>query len=329
MFRRGLLLGVVVVLSRVVGALMAQEPAPQAGRVLVLPELTASFDVDSASALLRDQDSAALCVVAARLGEAERRLGLTNPVSAVMVYRAAIQSAADKQDPDALRTVEQAIRSSGLGESDRSSLLTFAELLRGLASAPRKLDVGPGLKPRDVSPESVAIYQAFLREIRVARQFGLMEDVAPLANALEEIRELHPKQRDHLQKLLEEAQVVIRERGMGDSLIPKLAMTSRSIEGGTGDVRVLGPDALEKNVPATLVVIPVTKRGSEPGRLHLKVTSGRLKTAGTDVSTLDGSREWNGKVQVIRVVSTEPGTASLALGLDAKVPACRWFAIVR
>jgi len=324
-----ILVGLLLILSGSVDLpVRGAEPPARSDEALVLPEFAAALDVERAASALRQQDSATLAALASRLGDAERKAGRQNPLSAATLFRAALQSAQQQHSLDAVNAVEKALVSAALAESDRSALQDLAATARKIVTAPRKPEIGPGLKPRDVTPESVALYNAFLREIRVMKDYGLDVDVQPIADAVEQIREFHPKQRAHLLKLLGEAQVAIRERETGDPTLTKLAMSARQT-GGTLDFRIVGPDVVEQGGTVLLALVPVSAAAARPGTLILKSMPGGVQFPDADGRPAEWTLPWTGHSQVVRVQVPDSGAARLSGGLASDSMTSKWYAIIR
>jgi hypothetical protein len=254
-----ILVGAVVTGLLIQAGLPAEEPAatPEAESSLAAPEFVDSFDPLAASAALREDDGDALLEQAERLAAAEAEKGKVNgPLPASALYRGALAAFHRAGQSDKLKETRGKIDGAKLSQEDRTQLIATLDQLEATGSAARKVDVGPGLKPKDVTPESVALYQSLKKELAAIREYGTDDDLRDAASTIKQLRELHPRQRQHLIEMASVAQVAIRERGQGDTMLAQLAGASR---GGTqSGIRMYGP-AVVREGEEILIVLAVTQ----------------------------------------------------------------------
>ncbi len=323
MFRSLSLVALVAASSVVaVSFLSAAEDVPQVSSepaaVLVSPEFAKDLSVDAAVAAYRAEDAMSLVAIAERLGAAELALGKKNQaLPAVALYRAAILTAQERADLKGLDQIQTTLQSSkSLSAEDRQALLTEISLAKQLASASRRVDAGPGLKPNQVSAEAISLYNTFAKELRITQEYGTEEELEQLVDGIRQLRELHPKQREHLVKLAGTALVAIRERDKVDSPLVALNSPSRSLTSG---FRVLGPGEVPVNGTASLVIISTGPAVEKPGKLHFRASRG---------VTMPESLAWDGIPMVIPVsILGEPGKpVFVSVGLTEKANSITWNA---
>ena len=294
------------------------KPSSESAAALVAPEFSKHLDVDAAAAAWRADDAEALLTIAEKLGAAERVVGKANPsLSAMALYRAAIYAAQHNHDLKRLDRLEEVIGAAQhLSQADRQALLADLGLARKFSGASRKIDAGPGLKPSQVSAEAIVLYNTFTREIRITQDYGTEEDLEQLVAAIKQLRELHPKQRDHLASMAKTAKVAIRERDMPNSPLIRLASVSRSVTSG---LRILGPGEVPLNGTATVVVIPTGQATAKSGQLHFRSSAG--------VQVPD-NLVWTGKPVVIPVtIKVAPGApVFVSVGLNDRADSLTWNA---
>jgi hypothetical protein len=290
----------------------------ESAAVLIAPEFAKDFDVDAAVAAYRAEDAKSLLIYAEKLGAAELAIGKKNQaLSAVTLYRAAIQAAQERSDLKALDQIQKAIHSGmSLPASDQQTLLTELDLAKQLASASRRVDAGPGLKPNQVSAEAISLYNTFAKELRITQEYGTEEELRQLVDGIRQLRELHPKQRDHLIKMAGTALVAIRERDKVDSPLVAFNSVSRSLTSG---LRILGPGEVTANGSVSLIVIATGPTSEKPAKIHLRGSRG-VKVA--------ESLEWNGHPLVIpSTILGEPGMpVFVSVGLTEKADSASWHA---
>lgn len=304
------------------GSLRAADEVPKASSepasVLVSPEFSKSLNVDAAVAAYRAEDAMSLLAIAEKLGAAELALGKKNQaLPAVALYRAAIHAAQEQSDLKSLDQIQTALRSGkSLPAEDQQALLTELNLAKQLASASRRVDAGPGLKPNQVSAEAISLYNTFAKELRITQEYGTEEELEQLVDGIRQLRELHPKQREHLVKLAGTALVAIRERDKVDSPLVALNSVSRSLTSG---LRILGPGEVPVNGTASLVIISTGPAGANSGKLHFRASSG---------VTMPENLAWDGMPMVIPVsILGEPGRpVFVSVGLTEKADSITWNA---
>ena len=207
------------------------KPSSEAAAALVAPEFAKHLDIDAAVAAYRAEDADVLLAIGQKLGRAERSIGKINqPLPAVSFYRMAIHIGRNNHDLKKLDQLETSISAANhLSKPDQQQLLADLGMAKKFAGASRRIDAGPGLKPNQVSAEAIVLYNTFAREIRITQEYGTEEDLRQLVDAIRQLRELHPKQRDHLATMVSTARVAIRERGRSDSPQALFATVSRSV----------------------------------------------------------------------------------------------------
>ena len=275
---KSVVLGVIALLgvvSEVRSADDATSPqsASAATAALVAPEFVKHLDVDAAVAAFRADDADALLAIGEKLGQAERTVGKPNaPLPASVFYLIAIQIGRNNHDLKRLDQLETVIgEAKHISPSDKKRLLAEIALARKFSAGARKVDAGPGLKPNEVSAEAIALYHTFVREIRITQEYGSEDELAQLVDGIRQLRELHPKQRDHLAKMATTAKVAIRERTNADPVLVMLASVSRNTDSG---LRILGPAQVPLDGAISLVVIATNPAGRKPGQLHLRSSTG-------------------------------------------------------
>ena len=286
---------------------------------LVAPEFAEHLDVAAASAALRDEDEDALLEIGEKLGAAERAIQKSNPVlPAAKFFELAIIVAQRKHDLKVLNELATKIQlTKVLSDSDKATLLAKIEGAKKLVASPRKIDAGPGLKASEVSAESVALYKTFLDEIRNTQEYGTEEDLMILVDAIKQLREFHPKQREHLMKRIGDMRVAIKERDEVDPAVMKLVASSRSFTIEPG-IRVVGPSTVPANGTFTLVVIPFPPKGLQAGTL--------FGSASNRAATIAAKTPWSGKPILVPVtVNGQPRmTIGVKLGLAEDGPLLTW-----
>ena len=294
------------------------KPSSESAAALVAPEFSKHLDVDAATAAFRAEDAVALFAIAEKLSEAERAAGTTNtPLPARTLYRAALRVAQQSQDQQQLDTLKELIGTAKqLAKDDQILLLAEITATRKLTGRTRKVDPGPGLRPRDTTPEAIVLYHSFAKEIRITQEYGTEEDLKLLVSGIKQLRELHPKQREHLETLSHTAIVAIRERGDIDGANMKLAAVSRSISTG---LRIVGPGEAPTNGTIWLAVLPTGPAASKPGLLHFRGSAGLQ---------VPENLEWSGKPLVVPVtIKTTAGKQIfVTAGLTANANSLTWNA---
>ena len=298
-----------------------ETPPAEAASELVSPEFVEHLDIDAASAALRDEDEDALVEIGEKLGAAERALQKPNPaLSAMKFFEMAIGVAQRRHDVKALDKQASQIKATKvLNDASKKLLLTHIERAKKLAASPRKIDAGPGLKASEVSAESVALYKTFSDEIRNTQEYGIEEDLEPIADGVKQLSEFHPKQREHLVKLLGEARSAIKERGEVDPAVMKLASASRFVFGSDPGIRIYGPASVPANSKFVLVVVPVAnKQGLKAGTLFASASSRAV--------TVAAKTPWQGKPTSVPVaLAGQPGmTIGVKFSLAEKGPFATW-----
>ena len=323
MFRSLSLVVLIAASSFVEGSLLsAADDLPQASSepaaVLVSSEFSKDLNVDAAVAAYRAEDAMSLLAIAEKLGAAELALGKKNQaLPAVTLYRAAIHAAQERSDLKGLDHIQTTLQSGkSLSAEDQQALLTEIGLAKQLASASRRVDAGPGLKPNQVSAEAISLYNTFAKELRITQEYGTEEELEQLVDGIRQLRELHPKQREHLVKLASTARVAIRERDKVDSPLVALNSPSRSLTSG---IRVLGPGEVPVNGTASLVIVATDPKASKAGKLHFRASRG---------VTIPESVAWNGMPMVIpATILGKPGTpVYVSVGLTEKADSATWNA---
>lgn len=302
--------------------LLADDPAtPSSDQVaaLVAPEFANHLDVDSAIAAFRADDSETLLAIAERLGTAENSTGKKNPaLPALTLFRAAIQAAMHRNEPRRFEQLNQTLQTSkALSAEDRRELLAEFDLSQKLGGDSRRIDAGPGLKPNQVSAEAISLYNTFAREIRTTQEYGTEEDLELLVDGIRQLRELHPKQKEHLAKLAFSASVAIKERGGKlEPPLVQLVQVSRSLTSGW---RVLGPSEVPSEGTIHLVVIPSTRNTTTAGQLQFRSSAG---------ITVPKDLAWNGSPLVVPVtIKAAPGKpVFVSVGETGKTGTVSWNA---
>ena len=250
----------------------AKEAPAKSSSELVSPEFAEHLDEDAASIALREEDDSALLGIAEKLGAAERTAGKPNQkLPSARLFHAAIQAAYNKGDLKLLAQAEAAIKASkSLRDSEKLDFLKKIDLMKKGGAARRKIDPGPGLKANEVSAESVSLYNTFKNEIRTTQDYGAEEELDPLADGIKQLSEFHPKQREHLMKLIGEARSAIKERGEADPALAKLVAVSRGAP--TGDFKILGPTSAPEGAIFVLTIIPNSANGAKAKQLELRGT---------------------------------------------------------
>ncbi len=249
------------------------QPSSEAAAALAAPEFVKHLDVDAAVAAFRADDADALLAIGEKLGQAERTVGKPNaPLPASTFYFIAIHIDRNNHDRKRLDQLETLIgKAKHISPADKKLLLAEIALARKFSAGARKVDAGPGLKPNEVSAEAIALYHTFVREIRITQEYGTEEELAQLVDGIKQLRELHPKQRDHLAKMATTARVAIRERDSNDPAMVQLASVSRHLGSG---LRILGPAQVPLDGAISLVVIATSPEGRKPGQLHFRSSAG-------------------------------------------------------
>ena len=294
------------------------KPSSEAAEALVAPEFAKHLDVDAAAAAFQAEDVEALLAIGQKLGRAERSAGKTNQaLPAVAFYRMAIHIGRNNNDLKKLDQLEALIGAANhLSKTDQQQLLADLSLARKFSGASRKINAGPGLKPNQVSAEAIVLYNAFAREMRITQEYGTEEGLEQLVDSIGQLRELHPKQRDHLATMAKAALVAIRERGKPDSPPAALAAVSRSVTSG---LRILGPGEVPLNGATSLVVISAGGASAKSEQLHFRSSAG--------VQVPD-KLAWTGKPLVIpATIKAAPGTpVFVSVGLNDKADSLTWNA---
>ena len=137
--------------------------------------------------------------VALQLADAERVLVRQDAtLTAQKLLSLAVKLAAEKQDQATLSRLAKAaerLGNKGLGEEVR-----VAQKLAGVARAPE-----PGVSLDDLTPESLAIMQAYHRAILRAKFAGHKDILAGLSRSVDEHEELTGRQRAQLKRRIEQA----------------------------------------------------------------------------------------------------------------------------
>ncbi len=321
--RKRIQLGVVLMLGLACLGLVAADDTKKApaenSSGLVAPEFAEHLDVAAASAALRDEDEAALLEIGEKLGAAERAVQKPNAaLPAIKFFEMAISVAQRKHDLKALDGVATKIKATNvLSDPDKATLLAKIEGTKKLVASPRKIDAGPGLKASEVSAESVALYKTFLEEIRNTQEYGTEEELMILVDAIKQLREFHPKQREHLLKRIGDVRVAIKERDEVDPAAMKLVASSRYFPSEPG-LRVVGPNTVAANGTFMLAVIPFPPKGLNAGTLFASASSRAV--------TVAAKTSWSGKPILVPVtVKGNPGmTISVKLGLAEAGPHFTW-----
>ena len=293
---------------------------PSSAAALAAPEFVKILDVDAAVAAFRADDADALLAIGERLSEAEHAVGKPNePLPAVAFYRMAIQSRRNNHDLKQLDQLETVISGAKhLSQPDRQRLLAEIGIARKFISGPRKIDAGPGLKPSEVSAEAIALYHTFAREIHITQEYGTEEELRQLVDGIKQLRELHPKQRDHLASLALDARVAIRDRDKPDPTAILLASVSRSVTSG---LRILGPVEVPQDGVVQLVVLATNPAGKKPGQLHFRSNTG---------VKVPESLAWSGTPLLVpATIQARAGTpVFVSAGLNSGANALTWNAQV-
>ena len=294
------------------------KPSSESAAALVSPEFAEHFDVDAAAAAFRADNAEALIALGEKLAAAERAKGKSNPpLPAKDLYRLAIQIAQRNHDLPLLDRMDKQLRSDKqLSKSDSQSLMTEIGVARKIAAGSRKIDAGPGLKANQVSAEAIALYNTFVKEIRITQDYGTEEELTQLVDGIRQLRELHPKQREHLAQMATTARVAIRERDTVEGPLTQLVAVSRSVVSG---LRIIGPGEVSPNGTVSLVVIPTGPASTKPGQLHFRASPG---------VQVPEHLEWSGKpVVVSAIIKAAAGTrVFVSAGLDAKANSLSWNA---
>ena len=316
-------LGVIALLGVAGGVWSAEDaanppPSSEAAAALVAPEFVKHLDVDAAVAAFRADDADALLALGEKLSLAERTVGKPNaPLPASTFYLITIHIARNNHDLKRLDQLEALIGGAKqISESDKKLLLAEIALARKFSAGARKVDAGPGLKPSEVTAEAIALYHTFVREIRITQEYGSEDELTQLVDGIKQLRELHPKQRDHLAKMATTAKVAIRERTNADPVLVMLASVSRNTDSG---LRILGPAQVPLDGAVSLVVIATNPEGRKPGQLHLRSSAGVKVPA---------SLAWSGTPLVIPA-TIKAGTGArvfVSAGLNDKSNLMTWNA---
>lgn len=294
------------------------KPSSDSAAALVVPEFSKHLDIDAATAAFRAEDAEALFAIAEKLSAAERAAGKSNtPLPARTLYRAAVRVAQQSQDQQQLDTLKELIGTAKqLAKDDQLLLLTEISATRKLTGRTRKVDAGPGLRPSETTPEAIVLYHTFVKEIRITQEYGTEEDLELLVGGIKQLRELHLKQRAHLEQVATTALVAIRERGGVDVDFGKLAAVSRSISTG---LRIVGPGEAPTNGIVWLAILPTGPAASKPGQLHFRGSTGLQ---------VPEKLEWSGQPLVVPVTikTTSGKQLFVTAGLTANANSLTWNA---
>jgi hypothetical protein len=178
------------------------------------PAFADAIDLRVLQRAIRNLDRGDLLAAAAKLAQAERRIGRPHKgISADAVFGVLLRAIAEARDRDALEQTAKALE-----ELDKGDLLPAVEQTRKLLSAPRKLDVGPGVPRSEVSAEAIVLYNALKEQIRVAKVVGNPDVLRALRQQVVGLEELHPKQRAYLERVVEESLAALPAAPMAEQL---------------------------------------------------------------------------------------------------------------
>jgi len=194
----------------VVEAIEPQSVASSAGGRAQLPEVPAEL-IDPAFAgkvdlaAIRDAigalDAKALIDEAAKLFLAEQQLGKKHKsLNFGALVDLALRITGDKHDSAALDHITEVL--SRLQTKDFDEKIAATKLLM---ERPRKISAGPNVPTSETTPGAIVLYNALMKQVKTALLVGDRRALASLRQKIQALQELHPKQRQHLFSLCDEA----------------------------------------------------------------------------------------------------------------------------
>ncbi|MBM4000109.1 MAG: hypothetical protein FJ297_11330 [Planctomycetes bacterium] len=181
---------------------------------LVDAEFAQAIDLERLREAVRSLDQAWIVDAAVGLSQTEKKVGRSHrAISSDALFRLALRMAADARDGGAFERAAKAIASVGKPEFD-----AIVEQTRKLVSAGRKLDVPPDVPRGELTAEAILVYNACKKQVKAARVVGDSNVLRDLRGQLGDLSELHPKQRVHLQRMIDESLVAIAPRPDAEQL---------------------------------------------------------------------------------------------------------------
>jgi hypothetical protein len=200
-------------------------------------------DVKIVRKAIQELDTGLLVDVTLQTAEGERVLGRErNGFSANALLNAAIRAATDAGDKESLERLAKAVEVMGKPE-----LVMPIEMALKLADAPRKVDAGPKVPLRELTPEAMVLFKTFVREIKICRTVGDRQGLENLRVTIVQLDGLHPRQQEYLtEKLIDGLAAVPADPDPSAATLAQLAGVTRR-----GDSKAIIDDesAVETAVP--------------------------------------------------------------------------------
>jgi len=192
---------------------------------------------------LRDLDAGILVDVALQMAEGERELGRERKgFSAESLLNVALRTASDSRDKEALARLAKAVVAM-----DKQELLEPIEVALKLADAPRKLDPGPQVPLRELTPEAMVLFKTFAREIKICRTICDRAGLDNLRVTIAQLDGLHIRQREYLtKKLIDGLAAVPAQPNPGTAALSLLAGISRQRDSGANADKQAAPQPSQR-----------------------------------------------------------------------------------
>ncbi|MCA9247444.1 MAG: hypothetical protein KDA42_10025 [Planctomycetales bacterium] len=162
------------------------------------PEFDRFVDLTKVRSALQELDAGKLVELALRTAEGEQELKRERKgFSAASLLNVALRAASDSQDKEVIARIAEAAKSLG-----RDEMLPPIQIALKLADAPRKVEEGPKVPLRELSPEAMVLFRTFAKEIKVCRAIGDRKGLEDLRVTIIQLDELHERQKEYLTEKL-------------------------------------------------------------------------------------------------------------------------------
>lgn len=217
---------VFVACSMFLGAACAAEPAPASPAVkpardlpaipadLLDPAFAGQVDLVAIRQAIGALDAGTLIAEAEKLVRAERSLGKPHrALSAAALLEVALRVVSEQHDQEAFGRLQRTLADLGIKEFDEKLVA-----IRALLANPRRVSAGPNVPLRAVSIEAIVLYNTLVEQVKVAKVVGDRDGLGRLRRTIQELDELHAKQRQHLVLLIDDAVASLPNQAPAETL---------------------------------------------------------------------------------------------------------------
>jgi hypothetical protein len=174
---------------------------PQVPAALIDPAFAGKIDLENIRQAIGELDAKGLTDQAEKLLLAERALKRKHKsLDFGALVELAIRMSVEQKDSEALAHLEKML--------DRLSVHDFdakVAAARPHAERTRKLAPGPNVPIKETTPEGIILYNSLCKQVKLAKVVGDRKALNSMRKQFEGLADLHPKQREHLLHLTDEA----------------------------------------------------------------------------------------------------------------------------